>query len=511
MSIPQSKYVAITSAIAQTATAAYKDLILRVFTTNPLFGANTIYEFSGSQLAANVANFAGAQSSEAQIASEYAGWVSKRATTAQKISFMRYSLTALAPYIYSTKALSPLATLKAVTNGSMTINMGSTEYTISGVDFSSAADYAAIASTLQSAIRANTAGGALWTNATVTFDASISAFKLTGGTTGAAEINYATPSGNGTDISSLIGWDLAGAPVLSPGTAAQSMTDILNKSVDLSDNFLTFGFISPADAFSNLEEIGTWTNGQNNNFLFCFDVSSSNYAAAQAIAIKYSGMCMNYNINYGVSGINPAWLMPAILAATTDYSKTNAVKNYMYQMFPAQAVSVGTDSDGTLYQTLDNLKINYNGQTQKAGNKIAFYQDGFNADGTDTAVFANEAWLKDAIATDCLNAFLGLDFVSADKDGKAIVVGILENIADKALNNHVIANGKELTNAQKAYINQLFNDEYAALDVQNNGYKFLVEIVPQTNGNATVYYADYTLVYEKNDSIRKVEGRNILI
>ena len=48
MSIPQRKYVAIVSALANTAAAAYKDLIVRVFTKNELFAANTVFEFDGS-------------------------------------------------------------------------------------------------------------------------------------------------------------------------------------------------------------------------------------------------------------------------------------------------------------------------------------------------------------------------------------------------------------------------------------------------------------------------------
>ena len=508
MSIPIKKYAAITSAAAKTAAAAYKDLIARVFTTNPLFAANTVYEFTSS---ADVSNFADALSAEAQFAAEYFGWVSKRANQAQKISFMRYSFDALAPYMYTAKALPPLADIKAVTAGSMIVNLGATAYTISGLDFSSITSYADAASIIQTAIRANTAGGALYTSAEFTYSASPAGFTLKGGQTGAAQINYCASASSGTDLAALLGLDAAGAPILSEGTAAASITDILNKTIDISTNFVTFGFLSAADAYSNLDAIGAWTDEQNNEYLHCFDLGASNYAEGIAIAAAHAGMCANYNINYGISGINPAWLMPAVLAATTSYNKPNGVKNFMFQEFPAQAVSIG-NNDGTLYQTLDNLNINYNGQTQKAGQKIAFYQNGFNADGTDTAVFINEAWLKDQISTDILNTFLSLDFVSADKDGEAVITGILENNASKALNNHVFSNGKILTQTEKAYITQVFGDDNAWLDVQNNGYKFAVEIVQQTaQGGAVIYIGNYTLVYQKNDVIRKVTGSNILI
>lgn len=509
MSIPQTKYVAITSGIADTQAAAYKDLILRVFTTNDKFGIGTVYEFSGSNIAADVSDFAGATTIEAKIASEYAGWVSKRANKAQKISFMRYSFEAAAPYIYATQTAA-LATLKAITSGSMIINLGGTSYTLLGLDFSSATTYADIATALQSAVRANTSGGALWTSATVTYDAD-KLFKLTGGATGANEIGYATAAASGTDISGLIGWSLSSQAVLSQGQAAQTITDILNQSVNLTNNFLTFGFVSASDAYSNLDNIGAWVQAQNFNYRFCFDLSSANYAEGIAIANKYEGMTAHYNINYGIAGVVPAWLMSAILPATTDYNAPNGVKNYMFQEFPAQAVSVGLDGDGTLYQTLDNACINYNGQTQKSGKKIAFYQNGFNADGTDSAIFDNEAWLKDHISTDIINSFLALDFIPADNDGKAIITGILEDNAELCLNNHVFSKGQDLDNTQKGYITQLLDNDNAWLDVQTNGYKFNVTITTEQSGNSTVHVGKYLLVYLKNNVIRKVEGQNILV
>lgn len=507
MTIPIQKYVAITSAIANTEGASRKDLIVRVLITNPLFAANTVYEFTSS---ADVAAFAGSLSAEAKLASEYFGWISKTANQPKKISFMRYSFEALAPYMYSTKKLAPIATLKAITDGSMVINLGGTAYTLSGVNLSTIEAYADVATALQTAIRANTEGGTLWTNATVEYQAANSSFIVTGGEAGANEMNFATSADSGTDLSNLIGWNKAGAPILSNGTAEQTITDILNKTIDLSTNFLTIGFLNPADAYNNLDNIGPWLDEQNNNYRLAFDLGPANYSEGIATAAKYTGMTAQYNINYGLDGLNPAWLMTAILPATTNYNKRNGVKNYMFQEFPQQAVSVGID-DGNLYQTLDGLCINYNGQTQKSGKTISFYQNGFNADGTDTAIFDNEAWLKDAITTDMLNAFLGLDFVSADNDGLAILSDVLSSNCDEALNNHVFANGKILTNNQKAFITQITGDDNSWLDVQNNGYLYTVALSVETPGNTQIHVGEYTLIYMKNDVIRKVAGKNILI
>lgn len=505
MPISQSKYVSITSGIGGQSAAARKDLILRLFTTNALFPVNTVLEFTSS---ADVANFAGSASPEATLASAYFGWVSKQINTPRKISFMRYSLDATAPFIRSTSTIGTVAEFAEITDGSMVLSMGGVSYTISGIDFSSATSYDDIATILQTAVQSNTAGETLWTSATVEYNAVIGSLILTGGETGAAVIVAATADEeSGTDISGLVGWNAASAPVLSNGTDETTLAGVLNKSVEISNNFASYAFVKTDDPLTSddINIIGAFNDEQNFQYMFCGDVDASDYATIVAVAKGHSGMAINY---MPLTNVLPAYLMPATIFAATDYDKVNGTVNYMFQQFPSQAVTVDTN---TLSQTLDGLNINYNGQTQKAGAKIEFYQDGFLADGTDIAVYANEIWLKDAMATEILNLELAVDKIPANYDGMGQVEGILQGVIGEALNNGVISVGKELTNTQKAYITQLTGNNEAWKSVQLNGYVLTVELAQEVNNGTTRYIAKYTLVYSKGDSIRKVEGRHVLI
>lgn len=504
MPISQSKYVAITSGIGGASAASRKDLGLRIITTNALFPTNLILEFSGGTLAVDVANYAGSTSIEAQIAAAYAGWVSKQVTSPYKISFLGANLTATAPIIRSTQALSALTSFTAITNGSIVISMGDASYTVSGLDFSSATSYADVAQVVETGINGNTAGGDLWTAATVTYNAETSSFILTGGATGDIAIAYATAAGSGTDISGLIGWSEATAPIASNGMAAQTLTDILNNSIELSNDFGSFAFVGYSLDADQINEIGTWNDTQNNEYLFCGDVTAVNYETIIPAAAAHKGMAINYNVGSTL----PAWLMPATILAATNYSNTNGTVNYMFQQFPNQAVAVDTN---TLANTLDPLHINYNGQTQKAGTKINFYQDGYCADGTDIAVYANEIWLKDAMTTEIINLEIALDKIPANEDGLGQIEAILQGVIDEALNNGTISPSKELTNTQKAYITQLTGDNEAWQSVYLNGYILTLKLTISVVNGATKYIADYTLIYSKGDSIRKVTGRHILI
>ena len=502
MPIPQSKYVNITSGIGGQSAAARKDLILRLFTTNALFPVNTVLEFSTSS---EIADLAGSTSDEAKFASAYLSWVSKQVNSPRKISIMGYSLSATAPFIRSTAKLATVAQFKEVTSGGMTLSMGGTSYALSGVDFSSATTYADIASTLQTAVRGNTSGGTLWTSATVSFNSTVNSLILTGGATGEAVIVAATSPASGTDISTLCGWNSTKNPILSNGTDADNLADVLNKTIELSNNFATYAFVNGSLSADDIDVIGTFNDEQNYQYMFCGDVTASNYSTIIEAAKAHSGMAINYQ---PLSGVLPAYLMPATILAATNYDKVNGTVNYMYQQFPSQAITVDTNS---LANTLDNLNINYNGQTQKSGSNIEFYQDGFLADGTDIAVYANEIWLKDAMATEIINLEVAVDKIPANYDGIALVEGILQGPIGEALNNGVISVGKDLTNTQKAYITQLTGDDTAWQKVQLNGYILQVELTQKVTNGTTRYIAEYSLIYSKGDSIRKVEGRHILI
>lgn len=501
MPISQNKYVSITSSQGGQTTAGRKDLILRLFTDNELFPMETVLEFTDS---ASVAAFAGADSKEAKIASAYFGWVSKQTNKAKKISFMRYSKDATKPYLRSACQLPSITELKTITDGSMTLSMGGVSYEAKNITFAEISSYADVAAKIQAAVQANEGGGTLWTAATVTFAASNSAFILQGGEAGANVITYATPASEGTDIATLIGWTATKDAVVSNGTNAGNITDTLNKSVGISNNFASFAFTADIDD-DELEPIGAFCDTQNNEYMFVFDVDSANYNDRITIAKKHSGMCANY---LDMSADLPAYLMPATILAATDYDKVNGTVNYMYQQFENQAVAVDSDE---VANKLDALNVNYNGQTQKSGTKLEFYQDGYLADGMDIGVYANEIWLKDAMATSVLNLLIALDKLPANTDGISLLEGCLHDVITDAKSNGTISAEKELTSEQKAYITQYTGDDSAWQTVYLNGFTLDVSLNQDTSSGKTKYIAEYSLLYSKGDSIRKIDGTHTLI
>ena len=204
--------------------------------------------------------------------------------------------------------------------------------------------------------------------------------------------------------------------------------------------------------------------------------------------------------------------LPMMIEAATDYNGLNTVQNYMFQQDNTGKLSptVTTDSDANTY---DAININYYGQTQSAGTQISFYQRGVLqgqsvvTNITDMTAYVNEIWLRDAAGTAIINLILALNQVAANDQGRGQILTVLQDVINQALNNGSISVGKTLSTLQKSYITIATGDDLAWYQVQNNGYWVDVQIVY----NNPDYVANYTLIYSKDDVVRKVNGTQILI
>lgn len=499
MPIKMTRYVEIVSGVGAGAGVSTRSLIGRFMTTNPLLPTGSVAEFDSAD---EVGDYFGTSSTEYARSLFYFGWISKNITTPQKISFARWADAAVGSRIYGKPATYALGSFTSITTGDFTLTLGGFTHHVTAVDLSAAGSLAAVAAAVQVAIRAFSGGGSAWTAATVSFDATRGCFNLVSGTTGADVI--AIVAGSVTDLAAPLGW-LTGA-ILSNGSAAQTITAFLTASTQISNNFGSFAFI-PSLTQDQVVDAATWNETQNVMFMYSVPCTSSTASALSAALIDIGGTSLTLS---PLSTEYPEQVPMMILAATA-YDKINSTQNYMFQIFNLTP-SVTTDSDANLY---DGLRVNYYGQTQTAGRNISFYQRGvmmgLPVDPIDMNVYANEEWLKDAASAALMTLLLALAKVSANIQGRGQILVTLQSIINLALTNGVISVGKPLSNAQKIFIANATGSDKAWYQVQNSGYWVDVVIVPFVEDNTTKYKAVYTLIYSKDDIIRKIEGTHILI
>ena len=314
-----------------------------------------------------------------------------------------------------------------------------------------------------------------------------------------------------TDLKPQSGSD--GGDALPSGATVvyENPSDALSRVNALSNNFGSFAFL-PGDGFTNAEyeAVLTQNAGYNNRYLASVGtlVASSggvynyNSTEAEKTFVTAVGSQNGAAVTRGVDGTSPA--DPMAIFAAVDYNGTGTAPNFMYKRISGEKPSVFSDQ---VADVLDGLHVNYYGQTQANGQPLAFYQRGFNLDGEDTAVYCNEVWLKSHITAAIFNLLLVTERVPANEDGESMVYTTIAGAAQQGVTNGTIEVGKTYTAAQRAVIYQLTGDAEAYLAMQNAGYWLDVVIVQ----DGTDYKAVYKLVYGKGDSIRKVEGSDILM
>jgi hypothetical protein len=511
MSLPLSRYVNIVSSVGAPTSFLGRALTLRLFTINPLVPPLTVLEFTN---AADVGTYFGTTSGEYLRAIVYFGFISKNVTAPALISYSRWVSTAQDPAVYGGDTqVQALATYTPITAGSIGITVsggagGSNQFT--AINFSTATTLGgaapSVASLLQTAIRTYTGGGAMFTGATVTYDAVRGAFDLAMGTASPGAVLTIQPGATGQDISALLGWTGDPTAVFAAGAAVETLTQTLDNSVGVSNNFGSFNFI-PVLSSSQLVEVATWTDASDFGYMHLVGMLSANVSSYMPLIAGLGGTGVTLN---NTSGTYPE-LLPGMILAATDYVLPNAAQNYMFQQdgsFPAEVTAT------SVANTMDGLGVNYMGQVQQAGVAVNFYQrgvlTGISTDATDMNVYANEMWLKDAAAVALVNLLVGVNQVPANNTGRGMILSTLQPIIDQALLNGTISVGKPLTSTQILYISQITNDTNAWQQVKTIGYWVNCIIIPDPD-HAGQFIAEYTLVYSKDDIIRFVSGRDVLI
>lgn len=497
MAISSNKYVQITSGVGGAATVSARELLLRIFSINELVPTNSVLKFSDLK---SVLDYFGSSSEEYKRAAFYFGFVSKAITSPSNINFARWANVDTSAQVFGAKA-GTLAELKAISAGSITVTLAAVDGNII-VDFSAAADYAAVATELQTKIQAL---GGTFATTTVVYNALKTQFILD--TNGVADGDISI-----TGLAAVlgpIGWD--STAVFSAGIATQSITDVLASSTELTNDFGSYVFTGESSLdLVQIEESSAWNITRNNEFQYHVPVLLANTQAYFDALGGYAGTGVTLYDEANVDEFPE--MLPCSLLASQDFSKSGAAANYMYVQDGRLTPTVTNTTESN---NLDLIRINYYGQTQEAGSQISFYQRGTLMGGLTAplkmGVYANEQWLKADLKAEFLNMFLAMPIVSADDVGKATGTAYITATIAKAIVNGSISQGKKLTTTQIQYINQISGRDDAHFEVASKGYWFTVEISEETNNAVTEYFLDYTLIYAKRDAVDSVKGQHILI
>ena len=514
MSISILNYVKITSGVGGGAVVATRQFIGNVFTTNSLVDPLVPLQFPN---AASVGAYFGTTSEEYLRAVQYFGYVSPSIRTPQNLLFSRYVNAASPCSIFGALQAFSLSVLNTITAGTITFNFnGLAPVTVTGINLAGAASMSAVAAALQTAFRLN--ASPYLTTCSVTYNAVTSSFNFQASNSAVIQGLFSlTQAGTGlTDLALQLGWYstngavvVSSSPVVTPLQAVQNM-------VGISNNFGSFCFTTAsATTLAQIQAVAAWNATLNVMFQYHVMVSLANSTTWSAALISVSGVALTYE-NDTLIAAATQWpeMIPMSILSAIDYTQRNGVQNFMYKTVPGVSPSVVTD---TQKAALDALRINYVGQTQTAGQQLSFYQNGVMCGLAVTPqfmnIFSNEQWFKDYTAAGLMNLMLALPQLSANAGGIAQIMIVLQSAISQALFNGVVSVGKQLTTLQQIYITQQTGDNNAWLQVQNSGFWFNCTVAPTVDNisGLTIYNANYTVIYSKNDAVRAIIGTHALI
>lgn len=479
MAIPASYIVAINPRLIN---AGGTDLEFNglLLSKNPLIPlSSSIMVFSSAD---TVGDYFGIESDEYKAAVIYFAGYNNSFSKPRHIVIARRVAEDVGAYIRGGKYNGTLADLKAVTNGSITIEIDGTEITASDVNFSAATSFSDVASILQTALQAKLAG------TTVTYSSLTMAFTINSPTTGVSStITYGTD----TSITTVMNFTLASGAVLSQGMDEMTPTANMQAIKEVTQNWVTFTTLYEADNDEHLGLSG-WASSQGIEYCYVGHtadplllVQGSTTSIADlvkdsengATALVYDNVNVAVFVLGTIASINWERYQGTI---TTAFKKVDGVK---------ASVTSQTDAD-----LLGAKGVNYIGNFATRNDDFTFFYAGqIYGDYKFIDTFINTVWLKNVMQVSIMNGLTQAGRVPYNEDGYALIRAWLQDPVNRALNNGTIDTGLVLSESQKA---QIMHETGKDLSTELNtvGYAILIEDagasvrVGRQSPNISVYY-----------------------
>ena len=508
MTIPFSRFIRIDSSVGGASTVARREQSGLIISASPLAPLGQVLEFERAQ---DVATHFGENSETAKRARFYFAYIDPNGGRPNKLLVGGFADVARSATIYGAIGVARLPALIGITTGSLALTVSGQVYVANGINLSALNSFAAVATAVQEAVRELDA--VVFATFTCTYDAVAQRFVLNLGTTGANTMLAGGAAGDPNNLAVLMGvFETTPGVINSRGASAQTPAEALAANVDTSDNFGTVVFEKDITLQEYLA-VAQLNAGYNVTSMLMQRVTT-------AQATEWGTACIGI-ASQGLTHYNPSLgqypeMLPMCQAAATNYDAPNASVNYMFRNNSGAMLSP-TVFSGSVATSYEALRINFVGETQNAGQKLAFYMPGLLGGGAqaivDMGVHVNEQWLKGEATSALGNLLINSGRVPANQQGRSTIMAVLQGVVQQALVNGVISVGKELTVQQRSFILQKTGgDATAPIQVQTAGYWLDVAIRDEIDGSGNArYYAAYVLIYSKDDAIRRIEGTHNLI
>ena len=427
-----------------------------------------------------VGDYFGLASDEYAQATIYFNGYNNSFSKPRHLLFARRVSSAIPAYIRGGKFGGTLADLKAITTGTLDIEIDGTSIALSSLDFSSATSFSDVATTLQTALQAEVAG-------TLCVYSSITgAFEITSPSTGdSSTITYAT----GTVATALN--MVEGVAILSQGAGAHTVTEDMQAIKDITQNWVSFTTLYEATNDEHLA-LSAWASSQGIEYLYVGHTADANLlvqGSTNSIAdlikdAEYGATALVYD-NVSIA----TFVLGAI--GSVNWERYQGTINYAFKKADGVSASVTDQTDADL---LLAKGVSFMGSFATRNDAFTFFYDAqmFGAYGYIDS-FVNTVWLKNVLQVAIMNGLSNAGRVPYNEQGYTLLRAWMQDPINRALNNGTIDIGVAMSESQKAQVIQETGKDLST-ELSTAGYAVLIEDagasvrVGRNSPNVSLYY-----------------------
>jgi hypothetical protein len=444
----------------------------------------------------SVADFFGAESREALMATIYFAGFDNSSTKPSTLYFVQYNTGAVAAYLRSGSFAGVTLSQLQLISGVLTVTVDAVAHTTGTINFSGATSFSNAASLVEAALIA------VGCYADVLFDSQLNTFVITSPTTGASS----TISVGSGSIATGLRVTLATGAVLSQGAVTAVPSTFMNALVAATQNWATFLTVfEPITATKLL--FAAWTNGTHDRYAYVAWDSDATIIAgaspdsfgAQVATLEYDGSIPIYD----TTGDIAAFFCGAV--ASIDFTETQGRITFAYK---GQAGLVPAVTSAVAYQNVLANSYNCYARFATANDNFTNYQPGSTpgqwvwADG-----YINQIWLNNELQLAYMVFLASVHSVPYNQQGYNQLRAVALDPINAALNAGVIQPGVTLSNSQRSQIDTAVGGPASAV-VQTQGWFLdIKDATPETRAQRAS--PPMTLYYTDGGSVQRIELSSI--
>lgn len=332
-----------------------------------------------------------------------------------------------------------LADLKAVTSGSLTLELGGAVVTASGIDLSGAESYSAAAVLIGAALAAASTG------ASADYDSLSGAFTIRAPGTGeTSAAGYAADS----PLAELLGLTERSGATLSQGGPALTVGETFDSVRTVTENWVTVSTAWEVED-AELEEYAAWASA-NYGFIYvawttdrsCLNPTVSSDPASLLKDGGYDNTCITFGTLRHASFIQG-------IAAAVPWERANGTVTFAFKSQAGLEATVTREADA---DALEAKNCNYYGNfaTRNAEFRLNYPGVLSASDYGYLDPLLNSVWLNSRLQRVLFDGLKSSARVPYNEEGYTRIRAWIAGVADTALNNGTIEPGVTLSATQKS-------------------------------------------------------------